>query len=107
VRYLTLNLGHALLEDLLQDLGVLQLLLHLGDDGLGKLLLLARLDLALVTDPRVEDSLGLSGQSGLLLELVSLRLELGSLLCCALNQRLSSIPEVPAVLPWRQRRETW
>lgn len=56
----TLNIGHALVENLLQHLGVLQLLLHLGDDGLGQLLLLALLDLALVADPGVQDSLGLS-----------------------------------------------
>jgi hypothetical protein len=77
---LTLNLGHALLENLLQGLGVLQLLLDLGNDSLGKLPLLALLDLALITDPRVEDSLGLGGKGSLLLELISLSLELGSLL---------------------------
>jgi hypothetical protein len=76
----TLNLGHALLENLLQGLGALQLLLDLGNDGLSKLPLLALLDLALVTDPRVEDSLGLGGKGGLLLELISLSLELGGLL---------------------------
>lgn len=76
----TLDVGNALLEDLLERLGVLELLLDLGDDALGKFLLLALLDLALVADPRVEDGLGLGGQGGLLLELVGLRLELGGLL---------------------------
>jgi hypothetical protein len=76
----TLNISNTLLEDLLKNLGVLELLLDLGDDGLGKLLLLALLDLALVADPGVEDSLGLSSDGGLLLELESLGLELGSLL---------------------------
>lgn len=76
----TLDFGHALGEDLLQRLGVLQLLLHLGDDGLSQLLLLAGLDLALVADPGVEHGLGLGGQSSLLLELVGLGLELGGFL---------------------------
>ncbi|KAK1240885.1 hypothetical protein MKX07_006318 [Trichoderma sp. CBMAI-0711] len=76
----TLDIGHALLQNLLQDLGVLELLLDLGDDGGGQLLLLALLDLALVADPGVEDGLGLGGKGGLLLELESLGLELGSLL---------------------------
>lgn len=76
----TLNISNTLLEDLLENLGVLELLLDLGDDGFGKLLLLALLNLALVADPGVEDSLGLSGDGGLLLELESLGLEPGSLL---------------------------
>lgn len=76
----TLNIRHALGEDLLQHLGVLQLLLHLGDDGVSQLLLLALLDLALVADPGVQDSLGLSGQGSLLLQLVGLGLKLGGFL---------------------------
>lgn len=76
----TLNICHALGEDLLQHLGVLELLLDLGDDALGQLPLLALLDLALVADPGVEDGLGLGSQGGLLLELVGLGLELGGLL---------------------------
>jgi hypothetical protein len=75
-----LNVGHALVEDLLKSLGVLKLLLDLGDDGLGKLLLLPLLDLALVADPRVENGLGLVSDGSLLLELESLGLELGGLL---------------------------
>jgi len=77
---LTLNISDALLQDLLQNLGVLELLLDLANDGIGKLLLLALLDLALVADPRVQNLLGLGGQSSALLELVSLSLQLGSLL---------------------------
>jgi hypothetical protein len=77
---LTLNIGNALLKDLVEGLGVLKLLLDLGNDALGKLLLLALLDLALVADPGVKDGLGLSGESSLLLHLVSLGLELGGLL---------------------------
>lgn len=77
---LTLNISNGLLKDLLEDLGVLELLGDLGDDALGELLLLALLDLALVADPGVEDGLGLGGDGGLLLLLVGLRLELGSLL---------------------------
>lgn len=76
----TLNVGGALLQNLLQDLGVLELLLDLGDDGSSQLLLLSLLDLALVADPGVENSLGLGGQGSLLLELESLSLKLGSLL---------------------------
>lgn len=76
----TLNIGNALLENLLQNLGVLELLLDLANDGLGKLTLLALLNLALVADPGVEDGLGFSSKSGALLELVGLSLELGGLL---------------------------
>lgn len=72
----TFDISHALRQDLLQDLGVLQLLLDLGNDGIGQLLLLALLDLTLVTNPRVQDGLGLGSQSGLLLQLVSFGLEL-------------------------------
>lgn len=75
-----LDVGDALLEDLVEDLGVLELLLNLGNDALGEFLLLAGLDLAFVADPRVKNRLGLCGDGGLLLELVSLSLETGSLL---------------------------
>lgn len=77
---LTLNISNRLVEDLLQHLWVLELLLDLGNNALGKLLLLALLDLSLVTHPRVENVLGLSGQGSALLELESLSLKLGSLL---------------------------
>jgi hypothetical protein len=76
----TLNVRDALVKDLLEGLGVLKLLLDLGNNGLGKLALLPLLDLALVADPGVEDRLGLVGNGGLLLELESLGLKLGSLL---------------------------
>ena len=76
----TLDVRHALLQDLLQRLGVLQLLLHLGDDALGELPLLALLDLALVPHPRVQHALGLGRQRRPLLELVRLGLELGGFL---------------------------
>jgi hypothetical protein len=82
---LTLDIRHTLLEDLLQDLGVLELLLHLVDDALGQLLLLASLDLSLVAHPRVEDGLGLGSQSRLLLELKGLGLELGGFLVAKQN----------------------
>jgi hypothetical protein len=77
---LTLNVSNALLKDLVKGLGVLELLLDLGNDALGKLLLLADLDLALVADPGVKDGLGLGGEGSLLLGLVGLGLELGGLL---------------------------
>lgn len=76
----TLDLGDALVEDLLERLGALELLLDLGDDARRELLLLALLDLALVPDPRVEDGLGLGGEGGLLLELEGLGLNLGGFL---------------------------
>lgn len=47
----TLNILYALLEDLVQNLGVLEGLLDLGDDGVGQFLLLSSLDLALVANP--------------------------------------------------------
>lgn len=75
-----LDVSNALLQNLLQNLGVLELLLDLGDDGLSELRLLALLDLALVADPGVENSLGLGGQGSLLLELESLGLESGGFL---------------------------
>lgn len=77
---LTLNIRHTLLQDLIQNLGVLQLLLDLGNDRIGQLLLLASLDLALVADPRLENALRLGGEGGLLLELVGLSLKLGGFL---------------------------
>lgn len=77
---LTLNIGNALLEDLLQNLGVLQLLVDLADDSLSKLLLLTLTDLTLVAHPRVEDLLSLGGNSSALLELVSLSLQLSGFL---------------------------
>lgn len=76
----TLDIGDGLIEDRLEGLGALELLLDLGDDGLGELALLPLLDLALVADPRVEDALGLVRDGGLLLKLVGLGLELGGLL---------------------------
>jgi hypothetical protein len=82
----TLNVGDALLQNLLKSLGVLELLLDLGNDGLSQLPLLALLDLALVTDPGVEDGLGLGGQGSLLLELESLSLELGGFLQSKFHQ---------------------
>jgi hypothetical protein len=51
LRQLTLNICNTLLEDLLQNFGVLELLLDLGNDALGELLLLPLLDLTLVTHP--------------------------------------------------------
>lgn len=107
----TLDVGDALLEDLLESLGALELLLHLGDDALRELLLLALLHLALVADPRVKDGLGLGGEGGLLLELEGLGLDLSSLLEGIVSTnvsawRFSSIDGVENV-PWRPRRGPW
>lgn len=77
---LTLDLDDALLEDVLEVLGVLELLLDLGDDGGGELPLLSLLDLTLVADPGLQDGLGLGGNGSLLLELKGLGLELGGFL---------------------------
>lgn len=77
---LTLNIRNTLLQDLVQNLGVLQLLLDLGNDSIGELLLLASLDLALVADPRVEHILRLGGDRGLLLKLIGLSFELSGFL---------------------------
>jgi hypothetical protein len=57
----TLDVGDGLAEDLLQDLGVFELLVDLGDDGLGQFSLLALLDLAFVANPAVEDVARLAG----------------------------------------------
>jgi hypothetical protein len=86
---LTLNICYALLENLLEHLGVLQLLLHLGDNIVGQLLLLTLLDLTLIADPRVQDRLSLSSQRSLLFKLVCLGLKLGSLLYFKNRVRLS------------------
>lgn len=86
---LTLHISDALLKNLLEGLGVLELLSNLGNNVLGQFLLLALLDLAFVSHPRVQNSLGLGSQCSLLLELVSLSLKLGSFL------RNSCQPVVP------------
>lgn len=78
----TLYIGNALLENLLKNLGVLELLLDLANDSLGKLLLLALLDLSLVAHPRIENLLGFGSEGSALLELVGLSLELGGFLWC-------------------------
>ena len=48
-----LYIRDTLRQDLLQHLGVLQLLGHLGDDAVGQFLLLTLLDLSFVADPAV------------------------------------------------------
>lgn len=63
----TLDVRNALVKDLLESLRVLELLLDLGNDGLGKLTLLPLLDLSLVAHPRVQDSLRLVCDGSLLL----------------------------------------
>lgn len=50
---LTLNICDTLIEDLLQRLGVLQLLRDLANDAFRKLLLLSLLNLPLIPYPRV------------------------------------------------------
>ena len=108
----TLNVGDALLQNLLQDLGVLEFLLDLGDDGGGQLLLLALLDLALVAGPGVEDSLGLGGEGRLLLELKGLGLEFGGFLRGRRGQRGAGCDRggraaAAAAVPWRPRTGPW
>lgn len=77
---LTLDIGNTLLEDLLENLGALELLLDLANDSVGKLLLLTLLNLALVAHPRVKDLLSLGSEGSALFELVGLGLELGGFL---------------------------
>lgn len=102
---LTLNISNALLKDLLENLGALKLLLDLGNDGLGKLTLLALLNLAFVANPGVKDLLGLGSKGSALLELVSLGLELGGFLKRIVNDR--GINASQSFLPWKQRRAAW
>lgn len=72
---LTLDISNALLENLLEHLGVLKLLLDLGHDRLGQFVLLALLDLSLILNPRVKNLLGLVGHGDALLHLVGLGLQ--------------------------------
>jgi hypothetical protein len=55
-----------LVEDLFKYFGVLKLLADLGNDGVSQFPLLSSLDLAFITDPRVEDNLCFGGNVGLL-----------------------------------------
>jgi len=75
-----LHLADGLVQDLGLQLGVLEIGLDLLDHVSSELALLTLTDRSLVTDPRVQDSLDLGGQSSLLLELKGLCLEFGSLL---------------------------
>lgn len=77
---LTFHISNTLLQDLLQNLGVLELLLNLAYDRLSELGLLAPLNLPLVAHPRVKNLLGLSSKGSALLELVSLSLKLSGFL---------------------------
>lgn len=77
---LTLNILHTLVKDLLENLGVLQFLLNLGNNGISEFALLPLLDTLLVSYPRVENSLGFGCDGGLLLELVGVSLKLSGFL---------------------------
>jgi len=77
---LTLNICNALGQDLLQCLWVLKLLLDLGNESLGQLLLFSLLYLSFVSDPAVENLFGFTSKVGSLLKFKSLCLEFGSLL---------------------------
>lgn len=97
----TLNIGDALVENLLEGLGVLKLLLDLGDDALSKLTLLPLLDLAFVADPRVKDGLGLVSNGRLLLELVGLSLKLGGFLDLSASTGPTDVcPLLPSLLAY-------
>lgn len=76
----TFNVSNALLQNLLEDFGILELFRNLGNDGVCKLFLLSGFDLAFVPYPRVEDSFCFCCQRRLLLQLKGLRLELGRFL---------------------------
>lgn len=81
--------------------------MDLGNNGLGKLLLLALLDLVLVTHPRLEDRLGLISEGSALLELVGLGLELGGFLKRIVNTDPSINIRDRVSLPWKQRTAAW
>ena len=49
--HLTLDIGNALIQDLLYHFRILKLLVDLPDDTLCQLLLLSLLDLTLISDP--------------------------------------------------------
>jgi hypothetical protein len=103
---LTLNVSNALLENLLENLGVLEFLLDLANDALGKLALFALLDLALVADPGVENLLGLGSESSALLEFVGLSLKLGGFLNnSSITDRTPTKNNM--YKPWRPRRVAW
>ena len=70
--------------------------MDLADDGLGKLTLLALLNLTLVAHPRVKNLLGLRSKGSALLELVSLSLKLSGFLLHSqqLNSTTYSIPSL-------------
>lgn len=106
-RILTLNVSNALLKNLLEDLGVLELLLDLANDALGKLALLTLLDLAFVAHPRVKNLLGLGSETSALLELVSLGLELGGFLKILLAYYYPSFCISDDNKPWKPRRAAW
>jgi hypothetical protein len=72
----TLNVSDTLLQNLLENLGVLELLSNLGNNGICQLFLLSGFDLAFISDPRIKDCLRLGGQRCLLLQLEGLGLKL-------------------------------
>ena len=69
----------------MKDLGVLKLLLDLGDDAFSQLFLLTDLHLALISNPRIQNGLGFCGKGGGLFELVRLSLELRGFLLVVSN----------------------
>ena len=77
---LTLDFHHALLQDLVEDLGILKLFLNFGNHRFGQFLLLSCSYLTFVADPAIENSLGFCGERRLLLKLVCLGLELSRFL---------------------------
>ena len=77
---LTLDICNALLKNLLQCLGVLQLLCNFSNDGISELFLLSLLHLALVSYPRIKHRLSFRSQRSLLFKLICLGFKLGCLL---------------------------
>jgi len=75
-----LDVCHTLLQDLLQELGVLQLLADLGNNAVGQFPLLSHLNLTLVSYPAVENGLCFGGKGSLLFEFESLSFEFGGFL---------------------------
>jgi hypothetical protein len=105
---LTLDISDALVEDLLEDLGVFELLLNLGDDGVRELTLLPLLDLAFVAHPGVEDRLGLLNKSSLLLQLIGLGLQLGGFLReVSFSTQMIRVESESCYEPWTPRKGPW
>lgn len=76
----TFNVGNTLLQDLLQDLGVLKLLFDFGNDSICQLFLLSDLYLTFISYPGIKDRLGLGSKGRFLFKFKGLGFKLGRFL---------------------------